>query len=326
MELEGSTYYMKPMNCPMHILIYQSRSRSYRELPLRLFEFGTVYRYERSGALHGLARVRGLTQDDSHIFCAKDQLVPEVERLIRFVLALLGAFGLKDFEVEVATRPDKYIGSDEEWETATASLISALGNIGVEYKVAEGEGAFYAPKIDVHLTDAIGRRWQVSTLQVDLQEPQRFQLGYMSQDNSIDIPYMLHRALFGSVERFMAILIEHFEGALPTWLMPKQVVVLPVNEGANAYAHEVSKAVKKIGGRVSVEEAREPLGARIRRMKLEKVPFVVVVGDDDVVAGTVGVNRRGSNHPERDMPIELFLEELKVEIREPELEGFDYDD
>ncbi len=325
MELEGSTYYMKPMNCPMHILIYQSRARSYRELPLRLFEFGTVYRYERSGTLHGLARVRGLTQDDSHIFCAKDQLGSEVERLIRFVLALLSAFGLKDFEAEVATRPEKYIGSDEEWEIATAALVAALDNIGVAYKIAPGEGAFYAPKIDVHLTDAIGRRWQVSTLQVDLQEPQRFQLGYMSHDNSIDTPYMLHRALFGSVERFMAILIEHFAGALPTWLSPIQVVVLPVNEHATAYAYEVSKAIKTIGGRSSVEEAREPLGARIRRMKLEKTPYIIVVGDDDVESRTVGINRRGSNSPERGVALQAFLEELDVEVREPELVGFDYD-
>jgi threonyl-tRNA synthetase len=326
MELEGSTYYMKPMNCPMHILIYQSRARSYRELPLRLFEFGTVYRYERSGTLHGLARVRGLTQDDSHIFCAKDQLATEVERLIRFVLALLGAFGLTNFEAEVATRPEKYIGSDEDWEVATASLIEALDNIGVAYKIAPGEGAFYAPKIDVHLTDAIGRRWQVSTLQVDLQEPQRFDLGYTSQDNTSETPYMLHRALFGSVERFMAILIEHYAGALPAWLSPTQVVVLPVSEGSTSYAKAVSKAAKGIGARSHVDEAREPLGARIRRAKMDKVPFVIVVGEEDEKAGTVGVNRRGSSAPERGVALAAFLEELSSEVKEPELVGFSYDD
>ncbi len=230
MEMEGATYYPKPMNCPMHILIYKSRGRSYKELPLRLFELGTVYRFERSGVLHGLARVRGLTQDDSHIFCAPNQLSAELARLLKFVISILRAFGLSDFEAELATRPEKAVGSEEEWNQATLALEQALITSGISYTIAEGEGAFYAPKIDVHLKDAIGRRWQVSTLQVDLQLPQLFDLEFVDSDNTRKRPWMVHRALFGSVERFFAILLEHYAGALPVWLSPIQVSILPVRD------------------------------------------------------------------------------------------------
>src|SRR5664280_2837506 len=223
MELEGATYYPKPMNCPGHILIYKSRGRSYRDLPLRLFEFGTVYRYEKSGVLHGLTRARGFTQDDSHIFCTPEQLAGELTSLLAFVIGLLRDFGLTDFEAELATRPERYVGEPAQWAEGEVALRVALEASGLAYVVAAGEGAFYAPKIDVHIRDAIGRRWQLSTLQVDLQEPGRFDMEYQAADNTRRRPYMIHRALFGSVERFFAILLEHYAGALPAWLAPVQV-------------------------------------------------------------------------------------------------------
>jgi threonyl-tRNA synthetase len=314
MEMEGATYYPKPMNCPMHILVYSSRSRSYRELPMRLFELGTVYRFERSGVLHGLARVRGMTQDDSHIFCTPEQLGDELESLLGFVLQVLRTFGLTEFEAELSTRPEEYLGSLEEWDQATGALRAALDASGIPYAVAEGEGAFYAPKVDVHLRDAIGRRWQLSTLQVDFQEPQRFDMWYVGADNQRHRPFMIHRALFGSVERFLALLLEHYAGALPTWLAPVQVAILPVRDDHDAYAVRLADRLRADGFRADVDEADEPLGARIRRAKLEKVPYVLVVGDDDVAAGTVGVNARGSASPERGVPVDDFAARLGGEI------------
>jgi len=313
MEMEGATYYPKPMNCPMHILIYNSRARSYRELPLRLFEFGTVYRFERSGVLHGLTRVRGITQDDSHIFCARDQLEPELASLLAFVLNVLRTFGLTDFEAELATRPDKFVGEPEEWDEATDSLRSALEGSGIPYRVAEGEGAFYAPKIDVHVRDAIGRRWQMSTLQVDFQMPQRFDMEYVGADNARHRPFMIHRALFGSVERFFAIILEHFAGALPAWLAPVQARVLPVGSDHQDYAAGVVARLRAAGFRAELVEADDQLGARIRRSKLEKVPYVLVAGDDDVAAGSVGVNPRGGK-VERDVPLDDFVARLRTEV------------
>jgi threonyl-tRNA synthetase len=307
MELEGASYYPKPMNCPMHILIYKSRQRSYRELPLRLFELGTVYRFERSGVLNGLLRARGFSQDDSHIFCAREQLEGELVGLLGFVLRVLRRFGLEDFEAELATRPEKFIGAPEDWDRATEALRGALDVAGIPYRVAEGEGAFYAPKIDVHVRDAISRRWQVSTIQVDFQEPQRFEMEYVGSDNARHVPYMVHRALFGSVERFFAILLEHYAGAFPTWLAPVQVQVLGVRNDHDSYARSVAQQLREAGLRAEVVVADEPLGARVRRAKLEKVPYVLVVGDDDVAAGTVGVNARGSDRPERGVPLGEFV-------------------
>ncbi len=314
MELEGGTYYPKPMNCPMHILVYKSRQRSYRELPLRLFEFGTVYRFERSGVLNGLLRARGFTQDDSHIFCTPEQLAPELADLLAFVLRLLRAFGLEDFEAELATRPEKFVGEPAEWDLATDALKHALESADLPYVVAEGEGAFYAPKIDVHVRDAIGRRWQVSTLQVDLQEPQRFDMEFVGSDNARHRPYMIHRALFGSIERFFGILIEHYAGALPTWLSPVQVSVLPVRSDHQVYADEVAAELRSAGARVEVLAADEQLGARVRKAKLEKVPYVLVVGDDDVAAGTVGVNSRDRERPDRGVALTEFKDRLVHEI------------
>jgi len=313
MEMEGATYYPKPMNCPMHILIYKSQSRSYRELPMRLFEFGTVYRFERSGVLHGLTRVRGITQDDSHIFCAPDQLAGELTSLLAFVLKVLRTFGLTDFEAELATRPEKSVGEPAEWAEATDALRQALEGVGIGYQVAEGEGAFYAPKIDVHVRDAIGRRWQISTLQVDLQMPQRFDMEFVGADNARHRPYMIHRALFGSVERFFAILLEHYAGAMPAWLSPVQARVLPVRADHEPYASSVVEELKASGLRVDMAEADEPLGGRIRKAKMEKLPYVLVVGDDDVATGTLGVNPRGGE-VERGVPVETFVGRLRNEV------------
>jgi threonyl-tRNA synthetase len=313
MELEGASYYPKPMNCPMHILIYKSQARSYRELPLRLFELGTVYRYERSGVLHGLTRVRGFAQDDAHIFVTPDQLVGELTSLLAFVLRILRTFGLTDFEAELATRPEKFVGEPAEWEVATDALREALDATGLPYTVAEGEGAFYAPKIDVHVRDAIGRRWQISTLQVDLQMPQRFDMEFVGADNARHRPYMIHRALFGSVERFFAILLEHYAGAFPAWLAPVQARVLPVRADHEDYAAEVASRLGAAALRVDVGDADEPLGGRIRRAKLEKIPYVLVVGDADVAAGTVGVNPRGGD-VERDVPVGAFVARLADEV------------
>ncbi len=314
MEMEGATYYPKPMNCPMHILIYQARQHSYRELPIRLFEFGTVYRFERSGVLNGLLRVRGITQDDSHIFCTPDQLGPELADLLAFVLRILRAFGLTEFEAELATRPDKFVGDPAEWDVATEALRQALEAADIPYVVAEGEGAFYAPKIDVHVRDAIGRRWQVSTLQVDFQEPQRFGMEYVGADNNRHRPQMIHRALFGSIERFFAILIEHYAGAFPVWLAPVQARILPVRDDHQPYADQVAAELRAVGIRVDVVAADEPLGGRVRKGKLEKVPYLLVVGDDDVAAGTVGVNSREKTRPDRGVPVAEFVTALQAEI------------
>jgi len=301
MELEdGSAYYVKPMNCPFHILVYRSRQRSYRELPMRLFEFGSVYRYEKSGVVHGLTRVRGMTQDDAHIFCTRDQLPGELSAALSFVLDLLSDFGLGEFWLELSTRPEeKAVGSDEEWDEATEVLRQVAGGRGLELVLDEGGGAFYGPKISVQARDAIGRSWQLSTVQLDFQLPHRFGLEYTGPDNAKHRPVMVHRALFGSVERFFGVLLEHYAGNLPTWLSPVQVRVLPVRDDHLAYARSVTERFCGAGLRCDLEDASEPLGARIRRAKLEKVPYVLVVGGDDVAAGTVGVNRRGASSPQR---------------------------
>jgi threonyl-tRNA synthetase len=314
MEMEGATYYPKPMNCPGHLLIYKARQHSYRELPIRLFEFGTVYRFERSGVLNGLLRVRGITQDDSHIFCTPEQLGPELADLLAFVLKVLKAFGLGEFEAELATRPEKFVGEPEEWDVATDALREALESAGLAYVVAEGEGAFYAPKIDVHVRDAIGRRWQVSTLQVDFQEPGRFGLEYVGADNGRHRPYMIHRALFGSIERFFGILVEHYAGAFPTWLSPVQASVLPVRDDHEPYASDVASALRAAGIRVEVLPADEPLGARVRKAKLDKVPYVLVVGDEDLAARTVGVNSRDKDRPARGVALDTFVSSVLSEI------------
>jgi threonyl-tRNA synthetase len=258
--------------------------------------------------------VRCITQDDSHIFCASDQLAEELRSLLEFVLEVLRAFGLTEFEAELSTRPEKFVGEIAEWDQATDALRSALESSGIPYRVAEGEGAFYAPKIDVHIRDAIGRRWQLSTLQVDFQLPNLFDLGFVGADNERHRPRMIHRALFGSVERFFAILLEHYAGALPTWLMPVQARVLPVRDANAGYAASVIARLRESGFRVDTDEATEPLGARVRRAKLEKLPYVLVVGDEDEAAGSVGVNARGTDPVERGIGFEAFLARLAGEV------------
>jgi threonyl-tRNA synthetase len=316
MELDGGQqYYLKPMNCPFHILVYKSRQRSYRELPMRLFEFGTVYRYEKSGVVHGLTRVRGMTQDDAHIFCTRDQMAGELGSLLDFVLDLLRQFGLNDFYLELSTRPEgKAIGSDADWAEATDALAAVADQHGLRLVLDPGGGAFYGPKISVQARDAIGRTHQMSTIQLDFQEPQRFDMEYVGADNARHRPIMIHRALFGSVERFLAILIEHYAGALPTWLSPEQVRVLPVRDEDSPYADIVLARLSDEGFRASIGQADEPLNARVRRAKLDKLPYVLVVGPDDVLAKTVGVNRRGSQRAERGVGLEQFIEGLHREV------------
>ena len=319
MELdEGTRYYLKPMNCPFHILIYQGQLRSYRDLPLRFFEFGTVYRYERSGVVHGLTRVRGMTQDDAHIFCTKEQLPGELESALRFVLDLLRDFGLTDFYLELSTKPEgKAIGSDEDWEEGTEILRRAAESMDLEVVLDEGGGAFYGPKISVQTRDAIGRTWQLSTIQADFQEPQRFDLTYVGADNERHRPIMIHRALFGSIERFFAILVEHYEGAFPVWLAPVQVAVLPVADRHDAYAFRLVDRLRAEGFRTELHDAAgDSLGARVRKAKLQKIPYVLVVGDEDADAGTVGVNRRGSEQPESGVSVDEFVDRLSAEVAE----------
>ena len=314
MEMDNGTYYPKPMNCPMHCLIFRSRGRSYRELPLRLFELGTVYRYERAGTLHGLLRIRGFTQDDSHIYCTREQLQDEIISLLDFVMSVLRAFGFEDFSFHLSTKdPAKYVGSDEIWSEATAALSRALEVHGVEYSVKEGDAAFYGPKIDIHVKDAIGRTWQLSTIQCDFNLPERFGLEYVASDGSRQRPIMLHRALFGSVERFFGVLVEHYAGAFPTWLAPVQVRVLPVADSHDAYATQVVDALALAGIRAEIVEASDQLGKRIRNAKVEKIPYVLVVGDDDVAASTVGVNARGAD-VERGVALTDFVARVVAEI------------
>jgi len=314
MEMDNGTYYPKPMNCPMHCLIFGSRARSYRELPMRLFELGTVYRYERAGTLHGLLRIRGFTQDDSHIYCTRDQLQEEIISLLEFVMSVLRAFGFEDFTFHLSTKdPSKYVGSDEIWTEATTALAAALDRHGVEYSVKEGDAAFYGPKIDIHVRDAIGRTWQLSTIQCDFNLPERFQLEYVAPDGTRQRPIMLHRALFGSIERFFGVLVEHYAGAFPAWLAPVQVRVLPVAEAHHDYASEVVAHLEQFDVRVDFVEATDPLGKRIRAAKLDKIPYVLVVGDEDVSHRTVGVNPRGSD-VERDVPLTEFADRVLREV------------
>ncbi|HEY7626528.1 MAG TPA: threonine--tRNA ligase [Ilumatobacteraceae bacterium] len=314
MEMDNGTYYMKPMNCPMHCLIFAARQRSYRELPMRLFELGTVYRYERAGTLHGLMRIRGFTQDDSHIFCTEDQLQDEVASLLDFVMSVLRAFGFDEFTANLSTKdPNKYVGDDAIWEKATEALRAALVKYGLPYKVKEGDAAFYGPKIDIDVRDAIGRTWQLSTIQADFNHPERFDLEYVGADNARHRPIMLHRALFGSIERFFGVLLEHYAGAFPTWIAPVQARVLPVADAHQAHAALLVERLVAEGFRADLVEASDQLGKRIRAAKLEKIPYVLVVGDDDVAANTVGVNPRGGE-VERGVSVDDFVARLHSEI------------
>ncbi len=290
---QGQDYYLKPMNCPMHNLVYRSRGRSYRELPLRLFEFGSVYRYEKSGVVHGLTRVRGMTQDDSHIYCTPEQLDGEIRSLLGFVLQLLADYGLTDFYLELSTRNDaKYVGTDEQWETATQALRDAAGETGLELVLDPGGAAFYAPKISVQARDAIGRTWQMSTIQVDFQLPERFDLLYTAADGTRQRPYMIHRALFGSIERFLGVLTEHYAGAFPPWLSPVQVVGIPITDEQVDYLGKVAARLRTAGIRVEVDASDDRMQKKIRNAQKQKVPYMLIAGAQDTAADAVSFRYR----------------------------------
>jgi threonyl-tRNA synthetase len=311
MKMEGADYYLKPMNCPFHILIYRSRGRSYRELPLRLFEFGTVYRYEKSGVIHGLTRVRGLTMDDSHIFCTRAQMAGELHNLLTFVLDLLRDYGLSDFYLELSTRgtSEKFLGTDEEWAEATEALRAAAEESGLALVPDPGGAAFYGPKISVQARDAIGRTWQMSTIQVDFQLPQRFGLEYQSADNTRERPIMIHRALFGSVERFFGVLTEHYAGAFPAWLAPVQVLGIPIAERHVPYLAEVGARLRAAGIRFDVDDSDERMQNKIRKAQEQKIPFMLVAGDRDVESGAVSFRYRNGDE-RRGVPVDDAVAEI----------------
>jgi threonyl-tRNA synthetase len=310
----GQQYYMKPMNCPFHNLIYRSRGRSYRELPLRLFEFGTVYRYEKSGVLHGITRARGFTQDDAHIYCTKDQMPGELDSLLTFVLNLLRDYGLEDFYLELSTRnPEKSVGSDEDWEAATDALRKAALAQNLELVNDEGGAAFYGPKISVQAKDAIGRTWQMSTIQVDFQLPQRFELEYAASDGSRARPVMIHRALFGSIERFFGVLTEHYSGAFPPWLAPVQVMAIPVAEPFTDYLFEVVAALKAAGIRAEVDASDDRMQKKVRNAQMQKIPFMLIAGEEDQKAGAVSFRYRNGEQ-KNGVPLAEAIAEISATV------------
>jgi threonyl-tRNA synthetase len=319
MELDDAEYRVKPMNCPGHVLIYKDSLRSYRDLPVRLGELGTVYRYERSGVMHGLLRVRGFTQDDAHIFCTPEQIEKEVADCVEFARDVLRDFGFDQFQTELsvwdANDRKSYVGSEDQWNMATASLENVLKRLNIEYKVIPGEAAFYGPKIDIKLVDAIGRLWQLSTVQFDFNLPHRFELEYVAEDGTRKQPLMVHRALFGSVERFFGVLIEHYAGAFPIWLSPVQVVMIPISERHAEYANKVAAQLKAVGVRVHVDARNEKMNAKIREHAMQKVPFQLVVGDKEADAGKVNVRTRGKEKTE-DLPAAEFVDKVKELIAE----------
>lgn len=292
-DLDGKEYGIKPMNCPGHIMVYKSKIRSYRDLPIRFFELGTVYRHERAGVLHGLLRVRGFTQDDAHIFCRQDQVEEEIGKVIEFVLDVLDVFGFNDFEIEISTRPDEFIGTIENWDRATDALKSALERRGMGYKINPGDGAFYGPKIDVKLRDALKRTWQCATIQCDFSLPERFSLEYIDSDGQPKRPIMIHRVVLGSIERFIGTLIEHYAGAFPFWLSPEQVRILPVSEKFFDYAEKVKGLLVERDIRVSLDTGSDTLPKKIRTAEKQKVPYMLIVGEKEVGSNTVSVRQRG---------------------------------
>ncbi len=314
LDIEGQQYYLKPMNCPFHVQIYKSRTRSYRDLPLRYAEWGTVYRYERSGVLHGLLRVRGFTQDDAHLFCRPDQMPEEIDRVLDFSLNILRAFGFENFQAYLSTRnPEKAAGRPEDWEAPTEALRNSLERVGVPYEIDEGEAVFYGPKIDLKLNDALGREWQLSTIQFDFILPERFDMAYIGEDGQEHRPYMIHRALFGSMERFMGVLIEHFAGAFPVWLAPIQAILIPIADRHFEYAEKVAAQLREAGVRVDVDQRSERMNAKIRDAQLQKIPYMLVVGDREAEAEQVAVRLR-SGEDLGALSVETFLERVKAEV------------
>lgn len=315
LDIEGQQYYLKPMNCPFHIHIYKSHLRSYRDLPLRYAEWGTVYRYERSGVLHGLMRVRGFTQDDAHLFCRPDQMPEEIDRVLDFSLNILRAFGFKDFQAYLSTRnPDKAAGDPEQWVAPTEALRKSLERAGIPYQIDEGEATFYGPKIDIKIKDALEREWQLSTIQFDFTLPERFDLTYIGDDGQEHRPYMIHRALLGSMERFMGVLIEHFAGAFPVWLSPVQAVIIPIADRHIPFAREVADALRQDELRVEVDDRGERMNAKIRDAQNQKVPYMLVVGDREAEQGTVSVRLRTEENLGA-MSLDAFIQRAQQDIR-----------
>ncbi len=312
-DIEGEQYFVKPMNCPFHIQIYKNRMRSYRDLPMRYAEFGTVYRYERSGVLHGLTRVRGFTQDDAHIFCRPDQVDDEIRRALDFSLYILRSMGLEDFSAYLSTIPEKYVGDPEDWDKATDALRKAVESAELPYEVDEGGGAFYGPKIDLKVKDALGRMWQLSTIQFDFNLPERFDMEFIGEDGQPHRPYMVHRALLGSMERFFGVLIEHFGGAFPVWLSPVQVEIIPIADRHLDYAYEVREKLLAAGLRAEVDARNERMNAKIRDAQKQKIPYMLIVGDKEAETGQVALRMRGGENPGA-MPLDDFLALAKEAI------------
>ncbi|HYH28733.1 MAG TPA: threonine--tRNA ligase [Actinomycetota bacterium] len=309
---DGAEYFVKPMNCPFHVLIYRSRTRSYRDLPMRMSELGTVYRYEKPGVLHGLLRVRGLTQDDSHIFCTPDQLIGEILRVFDLTLEIHRTFGFTEPLIALSTKPGQAIGDEAMWARATDALRAALDESGMPYEVAEGEGAFYGPKVDFHFRDAIGRQWQLTTVQCDFALPERFELEYVGEDNQPHRPVMIHRAILGSIERFTGVLVEHFAGAFPTWLAPEQVLFVPIADRHAEHAEKLAAAFREDDTRAKVDDSKQTVGKKIRAGQLMKVPYVVVIGDNEVDSGRLSVRDRDGNEV-RDVAVESLRQRIRDE-------------
>ncbi len=313
MEMDNMDYYVKPMNCPFHIMIYQNSKKSYRDLPCRWAELGTVYRYEKAGALHGLMRVRGFTQDDAHIFCTPDQMDAEIMEVLRFSLYMLHSFGFDDIHAYISTKPEKSVGEQEKWDAATEALKRAVEKEGISYDVDEGGGAFYGPKIDLKIKDAIGREWQLSTVQFDFNLPERFKLTFVDKDGSEKRPYMIHRALLGSIERFFGVLIEHYAGAFPPWLSPDQVAVIPVAESANDYACGIEKRLRLDGFRAKSDLSSDRMNAKIRKAQQMKIPYMLIIGEKEMENGTVSVRYRNGKQ-DNGLTYEEFASALKAKI------------
>ena len=321
MDIEGREYVMKPMNCPFHIQIYKTKLRSYRDLPVRFGELGTVYRYERSGVLHGLLRVRGFTQDDAHLFCRPSQIEQEITKVLDLIVFILQSFGFHEYKIYLSTRPEKYVGSDEGWESATKALETALNNKSLDFEVDPGEGVFYGQKIDIKIKDSLNRYWQVSTVQVDFNLPEKFDISYVEEDGQRRQPIMLHRALMGSLERFFGCLIEHYAGAFPLWLAPVQVILLPITDKHAKYAEKIAQQIEESGIRVEKDLRNEKIGFKIREAQIQKIPYMIILGDKEVESSTLGVRRRRSKET-RNLNLKMFLDEVNeaVEKRTIDLE------
>ncbi|MFC1808070.1 threonine--tRNA ligase [Candidatus Omnitrophota bacterium] len=313
-KVENDEYAVKPMNCPGHILVYKSKTRSYKDLPIRYFELGTVYRHEKSGVLHGLLRVRGFTQDDAHVFCLPQQLKDEIKSVIDFVIYAMGVFGFDDYMVELSTRPEKSIGTDEAWQHATQALEDSLKEKNISYEINEGDGAFYGPKIDIKLKDALGRQWQCATIQCDFALPERFDLAYIAQDGKEQRPVMIHRVILGSMERFIGALIEHYAGALPLWLSPTQVKVIPITDAQHEYANNISAQLSDKGFRTKVDTRSQTIGYKIREAQVEKIPYMLVIGQKEETEGTITVRSRASGD-EGAAKLTDFIDRLFGELK-----------